>query len=54
VYADAQLYAFDEGKDLDEQKSWPLSSEGLRDAVRHAASSQALPPLPEPRRDTSP
>jgi hypothetical protein len=40
IYADAQLHTFEEGKDIDEQKSWPLSSDGIRDAVLYAASSE--------------
>ena len=46
VYADATLHTFEEGKDLDDQMSWPVSSEGVRAAVLHAAAAAAGTPRP--------
>jgi hypothetical protein len=47
VYADATLHGFEEGKDLDEQMSWPVSSEGVRAGVLHAAAAEAIAPRPQ-------
>jgi hypothetical protein len=44
LYAGSDLYEFDRAKAARPPTVWPLSSEGLRDAVTHLAKTPALAP----------
>jgi hypothetical protein len=45
LYAGTELYEFDSSKAFEDQRTWPLSTDGLREALAHASSAAARPPM---------